>query len=1058
MKSPALAKAPLGNQSLDITRASRKPRIAAHEPGSAVGGGRCACGGGCPRCAVPSLDPSALAGAPSGLRKVLESPGRSLDPQLQRRMEGLFSRAAQEVEAVPPQSRAAPLWIGARDSAEEKSADAIAGMLDTPETAGATGAGTERGTAADFSGIRVHTDPAANTAARLLGATAFTVGPRIVFASGQFEPDTRRGDRLLAHELAHALQQRSGPPRIARSVDDWLHGTVNVAGLSYTQALGELDELVQWLGRQTSSSADTVRIEEAVTILRRRTSELERLAAGPTRRERSARRNAPHAEAAPPARYPRILTEMTSVAYTNPAEMREEYDLVIQWLARRDISTSQRRILTAERDNLAPLLSADRARVVGERQAARVRAALTPAAEGDAHELETVARTITAISSEPVNPEVFYIYHGGERIAISREQAQELKTRLRSELERAARRLDSDADYYWGRYHAQVAINEDSPIIAGISGWLADVHDPGDELRFRYWWLHNRVRAMRIQIAAGRVVEAATMMPELDRFRQEIRSLSRAFYEGYIEGAEIAVNRLEFTRDAAFALAGSIAAVVAAPLVAGYVAGAGFTGATAGVLTIAGTGATVGTGVGVVRGASEAGGVLIAGGSLGEAAAGFAREFRRGFREGFVAGAAGGAGRLLGLAAGAGASVGEQVLIRVGGDLVVNATSTMLDVLWQTCSAGHCDVDRAVRLGLTNGLASIPGSVVGLSSSSVARYFLGPLTSGATSYVSAIQAGATPEEAMRGAGVAVASSLAMSTAQHGAEADQALEARGREAGQASRSTAAAATRRVAAGTAAIMIGVSDAGAPLRSGFGGTPVAAIDAAPAAAPVAPVHEAPAGTTSATSPASPHAPGSEAALPGPDEVFGQLGQELGIQPAQAVTGTAAQRIDESHRLAHAAGWVDPQGDPRGPVHAVVGTHGDAPVRRRVTGQTGQTRQSAHIGATSLLRTLAGYSRRLALTILMPPAQHRAFDQHWLQWIAARRRAIRASGSTTFTAPLSEVLDAQRQAIRQTPNLSGEQRGTMEWMLEHEFHTLSSGLPNGMATQVPLPAVLGS
>jgi hypothetical protein len=374
---------------------------------------------------------------------------------------------------------------------------------------------------------------------------------------------------------------------------------------------------------------------------------------------------------------------------------------------------------------------------------------------------------------------------------------------------------------------------------------------------------------MQAQLAAGHVVEAAAIMPELDRVRLRMRSLANAFHEGYIEGAESAVHGLELTRDAAFALAGSIAAVVAAPLVAGYVAGAGFTGATATVLTIGGTGATVGMGMGVVRGASQAGGVPIAGGSLSEAAAGFGREFRRGLREGFVAGAAGGAGRLLGLAAGTSANVGQQVLIRVGGDFVVNSTSTMLDVLLQTCSEGHCDIGRAVHLGLANGVASIPGSIVGLSNSSVTRYFLGPLTAGATSYVSAIHAGATPEEAMRGAGIAVASNLAMARAQHGAQADQALEARGRAAGAATRRAVISARRRAASAGAAVLIGVSEGVPPARSGFGGTPIATIDsrlgaighAAPAAAAPASSHEAPAALDAVAAPTAQAAVHAEA-----------------------------------------------------------------------------------------------------------------------------------------------------------------------------------------------------
>ena len=99
--------------------------------------------------------------------------------------------------------------------------------------------------------------------------------------------------------------------------------------------------------------------------------------------------------------------------------------------------------------------------------------------------------------------------------------------------------------------------------------------------------------------------------------------------------------------------------------------------------------------------------------------------------------------------------------------------------------------------------------------------------------------------------------------------------------------------------------------------------------------------------------------------------------------------------------------------------------------------------------------------MTVLLPRAQHQAFDHHWMRWISNRRRAIRAFGSSDFTAPLSDVLDAQRQALRQTPGLSPETRSTLEGMLEREFHDLASDpatMPDGMNTRVPLPAVWGS
>lgn len=57
--------------------------------------------------------------------------------------------------------------------------------------------------------VRVHTDAAADRAAREQRAAAFTVGADVVFAAGQYAPTTPRGRALLAHELAHVIQARA---------------------------------------------------------------------------------------------------------------------------------------------------------------------------------------------------------------------------------------------------------------------------------------------------------------------------------------------------------------------------------------------------------------------------------------------------------------------------------------------------------------------------------------------------------------------------------------------------------------------------------------------------------------------------------------------------------------------------------------------------------------------------------------------------------------------------------------------------------------------------------
>ena len=64
---------------------------------------------------------------------------------------------------------------------------------------------------ADLSDVRVHTDRTANAMANSVSAKAFTTGKDIYFAEGQYDPGSGSGDKLLKHELAHAVQQEGAP-------------------------------------------------------------------------------------------------------------------------------------------------------------------------------------------------------------------------------------------------------------------------------------------------------------------------------------------------------------------------------------------------------------------------------------------------------------------------------------------------------------------------------------------------------------------------------------------------------------------------------------------------------------------------------------------------------------------------------------------------------------------------------------------------------------------------------------------------------------------------------
>jgi hypothetical protein len=124
---------------------------------------------------------------------------------------------------------------------------------------------------ADFGDVRVHADASAARSARSVQALAYTVGPHIAFAPGRYAPQTGPGRRLLAHELAHVVQQRGAPRSLQRSVDParvhcrpHQHNAVDdpVAALRSTEdiaremALGTRDRLLAEAARAPSDRTE----------------------------------------------------------------------------------------------------------------------------------------------------------------------------------------------------------------------------------------------------------------------------------------------------------------------------------------------------------------------------------------------------------------------------------------------------------------------------------------------------------------------------------------------------------------------------------------------------------------------------------------------------------------------------------------------------------------------------------------------------------------------------------------------------------------------------------
>jgi hypothetical protein len=98
---------------------------------------------------------------------------------------------------------------------------------------------------ADFSDVRVHTDGKATESARSVQAYAYTVGNDVVFQSDKFSPESESGQRMLAHELTHVVQQRSGP----------VDGTPAPGGIQISHPSDTFEQAAESSADQVMSSA-----------------------------------------------------------------------------------------------------------------------------------------------------------------------------------------------------------------------------------------------------------------------------------------------------------------------------------------------------------------------------------------------------------------------------------------------------------------------------------------------------------------------------------------------------------------------------------------------------------------------------------------------------------------------------------------------------------------------------------------------------------------------------------------------------------------------------------
>ncbi|RWE39182.1 DUF4157 domain-containing protein, partial [Mesorhizobium sp.] len=170
------------------------------------------------------------------------------------------------------------------------------------------------------------------------------------------------------------------------------------------------------------------------------------------------------------------------------------------------------------------------------------------------------------------------------------------------------------------------------------------------------------------------------------------------------------------------------------------------------------------------------------------------------------------------------------------------------------------------------------------------------------------------------------------------------------------------------------------------------------------------------------------------------------------QAPVGQAAEVSDVAKNIAEAKEKFV-FGDQPGQVSAEVGIHKDASATRKAQGVSGKVVQSAHVTPSSILRSLEDYLRRDAPTMLIDTLKHRAFDKNILGWFRNQRRLGRVEIS------VEELQHAMVDAIEKAPLTNGQKGALFDLFLEEVYqkHGLSPSdkLPLPYVKTPPLPLV---
>jgi len=158
------------------------------------------------------------------------------------------------------------LALQRRPASEDGAGEAPPIVEDVLNTAGQPLADSARrtlepGFGHDFSGVRVHDDSKAAESASAVSAHAYTVGNHIVFGSSKYAPGTADGNRLLAHELTHVIQQSGDTARREKSALEPPGAQTERRDLSIQPRIQRYSEKISVTGMGSGAGASTVTVD-----------------------------------------------------------------------------------------------------------------------------------------------------------------------------------------------------------------------------------------------------------------------------------------------------------------------------------------------------------------------------------------------------------------------------------------------------------------------------------------------------------------------------------------------------------------------------------------------------------------------------------------------------------------------------------------------------------------------------------------------------------------------------------------------------------------------------